>query len=99
MPGNYFRCCLCPQANSDSRICPAPGGDKPCKFVKRYVDDRGWEYFVRPGIGGNTFKTFYLQPGKASAHGWRPVPWRYNFDAAQADLNREAEKRGWEEVG
>ena len=24
---------------------------------KRYVDNRGWIYFVRAGIGGNTFKT------------------------------------------
>lgn len=103
MPGGdckEFRCCLCPQINSDRQICPAPGGDKPCRFVKRFVDDRGWEYFVRAGLGyPPPYKTFYRKPGKPlDGHGWRGTQWQDSFDAAQADLNREAKKRGWKEV-
>lgn len=95
---NEFRCCLCPQINSDRQICPAPDGDKPCRFVKQYTDERGWTYFVRSGIGGETFKTFYLKPGKLyGGHGWRGAPWRHTFDAAQADLNKIAKQRNWQE--
>lgn len=99
-----FRCCMCPQRDSKSPICPGiPGSlhpdDSPCRFVKVYRDVRGWEYFVRPGISGTTFKTFYRKPGKsAGGHGWRPVAWRDSFDAAQADLNREAKRRGFQEA-
>lgn len=102
MEHNY-RCCMCPRINSDSPICPGIPGTPhphpdPCLFVKKYRDSRGWIYFVRSGIGGaTTFKTFYQKPGK-NPHGWKPVPWRNSFDEAQADLNREAEKRGWKEV-
>ena len=102
------RCCMCPQKIESSRVCPGisgtphPGPTR-CRFVKVYKDKRGWEYAVQSGIGGDTFKTFYRKPGKAGkgllyGHGWRPVPWRDSFDAAQADLNIEAEKRGWEVV-
>ena len=98
-----FRCCMCPNIDKPNRICPGiPGtphpNDSPCRFVKTYRDSRGWEYFVRSGIGANTFKTFYQNPKQAGSHGWRPVPWRDSFDEAQADLNMEAEKRGWEEL-
>jgi hypothetical protein len=97
------RCCMCPQINSDRPICPGipetPHPEpSPCRFVKRYRDARGWTYFVRAGIGGDTFKAVYHQPDKISPHGWRSVPWRDSFDKAQADLNREAQKRGWQEV-
>lgn len=97
------RCCMCPQKIDSSRICPGiPGtphpNESPCRFVKTYRDSRGWEYFVRSGIGGDTYKTFYRKPGKESSRGWRPVPWRDNFDDAQIDLNVEADIRGWEEV-
>lgn len=97
------RCCMCPQKLNSSRIClgipgtPHPD-ESPCRFVKVYQDKRGWRYFVRSGIGANTFKTFYQNPKQAGSHGWRPVSWRDSFDEAQTDLNREAEKRGWEEV-
>lgn len=98
-----FRCCMCPQRDNDSPICPDIAGtphpdSDPCRFVKQYVDDRGWQYFVRGGIGGEQFKTFYRKPGKsAGGHGWRSAPLRNSFDEAQADLNREAKRRGWNE--
>ncbi|WP_371380856.1 hypothetical protein [Sporomusa aerivorans] len=103
-----FRCCMCPQKNDSSRICPGVPGilhpnESPCRLVKAYKDNRGWEYFVQAGIGGDTYKTFYRKPGKAGkglirGKCWRPVPWRDSFDEAQIDLNIEAEKRGWEEI-
>jgi len=65
--------------------------------VKVYFDIRGWVYFVRSGIGGDTFKTFFRKPGKTSAHGCTVFVWRKSFDEAQADLIREAKKRGWQE--
>lgn len=97
------RCCMCPQRNASSQICPSIPGvlhpkESPCRFVRQYKDARGFVYFVRPGIGQDTFKTFYRKPGESSEHGWRCVPWRSNVDEAQADLNQEAKKRGWEEV-
>ena len=103
------RCCMCPQSNSASRICPGITGsthpnESQCKFVKRYRDERGWVYFVLAGIGlvsgigQDMYKSLYQKPGKTSVHGWRSVPWRESFDAAQADLNREAKKREWKEV-
>ena len=98
-----FRCCMCPQKLDSSRICPGiPGtphpSPSPCRFVKVYRDSRGWEFFVGSGICGDEYKTFYQKPEKFRAYGCRLVPWRDSFDEAQADLNMEAEKRGWEEV-
>lgn len=97
------RCCMCRQETDFSRICPGiPGtphpNPTPCRFVKVYQDKRGWKYYVRSGIGRNTYKTFYYAPQQSGAHGWRRVPWRNSFDEAQIDLNIEAKKRGWEEV-
>lgn len=43
-----FRCCMCPNSykNPMSKKCP-PGLFKnevtPCRFVKAYVDERGWK--------------------------------------------------------
>jgi len=68
-----------------------------CRFVKVFFDIRGWVYFVRAGIGSEEYKTFYRKPGKQSEHGCSIFSWRKSFDAAQADLNREAKKRGWQE--
>jgi hypothetical protein len=99
-----FRCCMCPNIRTPFlRKCPGKPGilhpnDTPCRFVKVYQDDRGWQYFVRAGIGLNTFKAFYCKPDQTREHGWRPVQWCNSFDTAQADLNMEAQKRGWEEM-
>lgn len=99
-----FRCCMCPNESAlGSAICPGIPNTthpepSPCRFVKVYRDSRGWEYFVRGGIGSLEFKTFYRKPGIRREHGWGPVPWRKTFDAAQADLNEQANKRGFSEV-
>ncbi|BBB91025.1 MAG TPA: hypothetical protein PKA28_10660 [Methylomusa anaerophila] len=93
------RCCMCPQMDEPKTVCPGIPGtphpeDSPCRFVKAYEDERDWQYFVRPGIGGNTFKTFYRKPEKSiSGHGYRSTEWRGSFDEAQADLNRLAKKK------
>jgi gamma-glutamyltranspeptidase len=51
--------------------------------MKIYEDSRGWQYSVRPGLGGDTFSVFYRKPGK-SWHSVRAVPW-YGT-AAEADM-------------
>ena len=101
------RCCMCPNSESDKQslsICPGIIGtlheqETPCRFVKIYQDNRGWIYSVHSGIGGDTFKTFYLKPGKSGGgHGCSSVDWQNSFDEAQADLNSLAESKKWKEV-
>lgn len=97
-----FRCCMCPNVRSPAiRVCPGiinslHSNDSPCRFVKIYEDNRGWQYFVRGGIGVSHFKVFYRKPGKPdNGHGYKTLPWRDNFDEAQTDLNTLARKKGW----
>lgn len=62
---------------------------------KKYVDERGWRYQVISGIGTEAYKARYQKPGSAS---WRCVaalPWRLTEEAAQADLDQMAKKKGW----
>lgn len=100
-----IRCCMCPNIQKDTLVCPGiPGTPHPeesaCRFVKRYIDARGWKYKVRAGIGMNTFKAAYQKPEKHGDTGWKGVaslPWRETFDEAQADLNRLADAKGWDE--
>lgn len=68
----------------------------PCKFIKKYIDSRGWVYFVRSGLGENQFKAFYQKPGKG-AHAYKNTPWQERADDAQTDLNELAKKKGWQE--
>lgn len=102
-----FRCCMCPNINNISRVCPgikhSPHPEaSECRFVKIYIDNRGWIYFVRPGLGENNYKGFYaknIEDYKAGyrQHGMRSLEWRKSFDNAQKELNAYAEKKGWEE--
>jgi len=68
--------------------------------MKVYKDRRGWKYQVMPGISGTTFKGRYQKPDASGPNiGWkcmRQLPWRDSADEAQADLDRLAEKNGWE---
>ena len=67
---------------------------------KKYIDSRGWKYQVMSGIGENTFKARYRRPEKQGDVGWKglaAVPWRKTREAAQADLDQLAEKKGWKE--
>ena len=68
--------------------------------AKKYIDGRGWKYKVMSGLGEDNYKARYQKPEKTGSYGWKcvtSVPWRHTFDEAQADLNRLAEKKGWQE--
>lgn len=101
----YFemRCCMCPNLQNDSMVCPGIPGTlhetaSSCRFVRKYIDERGWKYQVMGGIGEGAFKARYQKPEKSGAAGWKgltAVPWRETFDEAQADLNAYAKKKGW----
>lgn len=66
-----------------------------------YKDDRGWTYFVRAGLGLETYKTFYRKPDKSPGygeHGYRNTPWRETAGDAQKDLDALALSKKWKEV-
>lgn len=63
--------------------------------VKQYQDDHGRTYFVKPGIGGDVFKTFYRKPGSRKEHSYGKAPWRHTFDEAARDLAELAMKKNW----
>lgn len=96
---------MCPNMEKNEQECPGIQGSlhpnpSPCRFVKAYIDDRGWKYKVMPGISGSTFKARYQKPEKQGSIGWKgltAVPWRDSFDEAQADLNEYAKRKGWSE--
>lgn len=86
------------QYNTQCPPGPFGKGTTRCRFVKTYVDDRGWKYKVMGGIGGNTFKARYQKPGMS---GWKcmtRMEWRKNFDEAQKDLNIMAALKKWTEI-
>lgn len=64
---------------------------------KIYRDSRGWLYRVMPGLGGNTYKGRYQQPGKSSWHCMRQLPWRDSQAEAEADLATYAAAHNWQE--
>ena len=97
------RCCMCPNVdNRQSTECPPKPMNPeitPCRFVKTYIDKRGWRYKVMGGLGESNFKGRYQKPGKK--YGWKGIarlPWRKSFDEAQSDLNILAETKGWNEL-
>lgn len=67
---------------------------------KKYIDNRGWKYQVMSGIGPDTYKARYQKPEKHGSNGWKgvaAVPWRKTAEEAQADLDRLAKEKGWNE--
>jgi len=88
-----YPCCLCPAnySNFTQDFCPN------CDFVKKYLDERGWIYFVRSGIGQATFKAFYKKPNSNRERGCSMVNWQSNFMQAQIELNQLAAKKRWRE--
>lgn len=103
------RCCLCQNIdNPQSAMCPldrmmqalGQTSNKPCRFVKTYMDERGWLYKVMGGLGESNFKARYQKPEKKDGVGWKCIgylPWRKSFDEAQSDLNALAKSKGWNE--
>lgn len=95
-------CCMCPARTVDFKehVCDGTqvfmGENVPkCTFVVTFVDERGWEYFVRGGIGQKTFKAFYRKPGGSKEKGYSRVKWRESFSVAQIDLNAVALSKDW----
>ena len=99
-----FRCCMCPNMNTPyNTVCPPKPFDPqetPCRFVKMYIDKRGWKYKVMGGLSINSFKVRYQDDKHTGGTGWKCVktlPWRETFDEAQADLKAYAKKKGMKE--
>ena len=97
------RCCMCPNVYRDetSRVCPGSNEilhpkPEPCRFVRAYIDKRGWTYRVCGGIGRDTYKArYWTSDGKRPAgRGVQQLSWRNTFDAAQDDLNKFAQAHG-----
>lgn len=65
--------------------------------MKRYVDKRGWIYFVRQGLGAG-WNTFYQKPGKSGSHSSHMAQFKPTAEEAQAELEALAVKKGWKEV-
>ena len=102
-----LRCCMCPNINKNSQICPGikatphPEASQ-CRYVKLYTDNRGWIYYVRSGIGQGAYKGFYAKnetdyKSGIHQHGMRMLGWCKTFDKAQSELNIYAEKKCWKE--
>ena len=96
-----YRCCMCPQIDSNKHICPTGPGKKEettCDFVVVWTDTRGWKYKVMGDLAG-TFKGRYQDDkhtGSTGWHGMRQMERKESFDEAQEDLNRYAKQKGWE---
>jgi hypothetical protein len=97
-----YRCCMCPNTGTPKiKTCPtSPFGkeETPCRFVRNYVDSRGWKYKVMPGLGESNYKARYQRPEKSGDIGWKGVarlPRRNTFDEAQEDLNVYAGVKGF----
>lgn len=99
-----YRCCMCPNIKKNDVICPGISGtphpnDSSCRFVKEYIDHRGWKYRVMGGLGDVGFKGRYQKPGKTGWKCMRNLEWRTSFDEAQSELNAMAGSKGWEVTG
>lgn len=71
-----------------------PVDDREVSRTKKvYIDERGWQYAVRPGLGNDIFKAFYRKPGK-SWHAVRAMAWFASEREAEADLERWAIEKG-----
>lgn len=97
-----FRCCMCPNSE-DNIICPpSPFGkdETPCRFIKTYIDNRGWKYKIKSLLGGETYCGMYQNNKHTGESGWhrmKQLPITDLFDKAQSNLNEYAELKGWKE--
>ncbi|WP_303189304.1 hypothetical protein [Fusobacterium ulcerans] len=69
-----------------------------CLEKQAYIDDRGWVFFVRSGIGGNNFKAFYaknVEDYKAGyrCHAVKSLHWRNSIKDAKTDLDIYAKSK------
>ncbi len=97
-----YRCCMCPNIRQPEKTqCPTgllKGKVTNCRFIKTYIDERGWIYKVMPGLGESNFKGRYQKPGKSGWKCMKNLKWSKSFDEAQSDLNALAEKKNWKNV-
>lgn len=68
---------------------------------KVYRDNRGWVFFVRSGLGENTFKAFYAKnvedfQRNIRCHAVKSLEWRGTENLAQVDLDRYAANKKME---
>lgn len=68
---------------------------------KVYRDNRGWIFFVRSGLGENTFKAFYAKnvedfQRNIRCHAVKSLEWRGTENLAQVDLDRYAANKKME---
>ncbi len=92
---------MCPNIGEPEKMqCPS-GQMKPdittCRFVKAYIDARGWRYKVMGGLGENNYKARYQKPGKSGWKCMKNMEWRKSYDEAQRDLNARAKLKKWDE--
>lgn len=65
--------------------------------MKSYKDKRGWIFFVRSGLGENTFKAFYAKnvedyQRNIRCHAVKSLEWKTAKNEAQKDLDEYAIK-------
>lgn len=68
---------------------------------KVYRDNRGWVFFVRSGLGENTFKAFYAKnvedyQRNIRCHAVKSLEWRGTENLAQVDLDKYAANKKME---
>lgn len=68
---------------------------------KIYRDKRGWVFFVRSGLGENTFKAFYAKnvedyQRNIRCHAVKSLEWQSTEDLAQVDLDKYATNKKME---
>ena len=68
---------------------------------KVYRDNRGWVFFVRSGLGENTFKAFYAKnvedfQRNIRCHAVKSLEWQSTENLAQVDLDRYAANKKME---
>lgn len=68
---------------------------------KVYRDNRGWIFFVRSGLGENTFKAFYAKnvedfQRNIRCHAVKSLEWRGTENLAQVDLDKYAANKKME---
>ena len=65
--------------------------------MTEYIDKRGWKFKVMHGLG-DVWKARYNKPGTRSWKCVAVLPWRWNREDAEDDLEVYAEAHGMKKV-
>jgi hypothetical protein len=95
-----YRCCMCPNSNNQSSVCPGIEGtvhqkSSRCDFVRVYFDEEGHAVFVHRL--GKRYMVFRQKEGGIGVH-WlvsKKLPERKTFEEAQEGLNQYALAKKW----